>query len=148
MLCSSIFSHVSIYRMTCVQMILTVHSGTVMVHVTYLLVNVLVISSILTFMWVLYYQLVHILLVTWAWFPLNVSVLATNRSCLLVRTLLHFAGFHRQPSLGLLRGLLYLELCESRSVSSIELKVTTFRKSLLFSLFLALLFFSEDRKSF
>ena len=35
-----------------------------------------------------------------AWFPLNVSVLATNQSCLLVQTLLRFAGFHRQPSLG------------------------------------------------
>ena len=35
-----------------------------------------------------------------AWFPLNVSMLATNQSCLL----LHFVGFHKQPSLGLLRG--------------------------------------------
>ena len=33
-----------------------------------------------------------------AWFPLNVSVLATNQSCLLMQTLLRFAGFHKQPS--------------------------------------------------
>ena len=54
-----------------------------------------------------------------AWFPLNVSVIATNWSCLLARTLLRFAGFHKQPSFGLLRGLLYLEACKSRSASSI-----------------------------
>ena len=30
-----------------------------------------------------------------------------------------FAGFHRQPSLGLLQGLLYLEVCKSRSASGI-----------------------------
>ena len=54
-----------------------------------------------------------------AWFPLNVSVIATNRSCLLARTLLHFAGFHRQPSFDLLRGRLYLEACKPRSTSSI-----------------------------
>ena len=41
-------------------------------------------------------------------------MLATNQSCLLVRTLFRFAGFHRQPSLGLLRDLLYLEVCKSR----------------------------------
>ena len=29
-----------------------------------------------------------------AWFPLNVSAIATNRSYLLARTLLRFAGFH------------------------------------------------------
>ena len=56
-----------------------------------------------------------------AWFPLNVSVLATIQSCFLVRTLLRLAGFHRQPSSGLLRGLLYLEVCKSRSASSIGL---------------------------
>ena len=33
-----------------------------------------------------------------AWFPLNVSVIATNLSCLLTRTLLRFAGFLRKPS--------------------------------------------------
>ena len=33
-----------------------------------------------------------------AWFPLNVSVLATNQSCLLMQTLLRFAGFYRQTS--------------------------------------------------
>ena len=65
-----------------------------------------------------------------AWFPLNVSVVATNRSCLLVRTLLHFAGFNRQTSLGLLPSLLYLEACRSRSTSRIWLEMTTFRKSL------------------
>ena len=36
------------------------------------------------------------------WFPLNVSVIATNRSCLLARTLLRFGGFHWQPLLDLL----------------------------------------------
>ena len=51
----------------------------------------------------------------YAWFPLNVSVIATNQSCLLAR----FAGFYRQPSFGLLRGLLYLEACKSRSASDI-----------------------------
>ena len=56
-----------------------------------------------------------------AWFPLNVSVIATNRSCLLAVTLLRFAGFHRQPSFGLLRGLLYLEACKSCSASGIQL---------------------------
>ena len=40
-----------------------------------------------------------------AWFPLNVSVLATDRSCLLARTSLRCPGFHRQASQGLLRGL-------------------------------------------
>ena len=76
-----------------------------------------------------------------AWFPLNISVFATNRSCLLVRTLVRSAGFHRQPLLGLLRALLYLEVCYSRSASGIELEITTFRKSLVYFLFLALLFF-------
>ena len=52
-------------------------------------------------------------------FPLNVSVIATNRSCLLARTPLRFASFHKQPSFGLLRGLLYLEACKSRSASGI-----------------------------
>ena len=42
-----------------------------------------------------------------AWFPLNVSVLATDRSCLLARTSLRWPGFHRQASQGLLRGLLH-----------------------------------------
>ena len=66
---------------------------------------------------------------------MNVSVLATNRSCLLVRTLLRSAGFRRQPSPGLLRDLLYLEVCKSRSASDIELEITTFRKLLLYFLF-------------
>ena len=49
------------------------------------------------------------------------SVLATSRICLLMGTLLRFAGLHRQPSSGLLRGLLHLEICKSRSASDIEL---------------------------
>ena len=65
-----------------------------------------------------------------------------------MQTILHFASFHRQPSLGLLRGLLYLEVYKSRSASGIEPETTTFRKPLLYFLFLALLFFPEDRKSF
>ena len=76
-----------------------------------------------------------------AWFPLNVSVLATNGSCLLTRTVLHFSGFHRWPSFGLLRGLLYLEVCKSRSASSIELEIPTFPKVLIFSCFEFALFF-------
>ena len=82
------------------------------------------------------------------WLPLNVSVLATNRNCLLVQTILRLAGFHRQPSLGLLRGLLYSEVCKSRSASGIELEITTFRKSLLYFLFLCLLFFFGGQKIF
>ena len=39
-------------------------------------------------------MLSHVKLALKAWFPLNVSVIATNRSCLLARTLLRFAGFH------------------------------------------------------
>ena len=83
-----------------------------------------------------------------AWFPLNVLMIATNRSCLLTRTLLRFAGFHRQPSFGLLRGLWYMEACKSRSASGVWSEITTFRNSLLWFLILALLFFSEDGKSF
>ena len=82
---------------------------------------------------------------TKAWFPLNVSVIATNRSCLLVQTLLRFAGFYRQPSLGLLRGLLYLEVCKSRSASSIELEIPTFPKVLIFSCFEFALFFGWQK---
>ena len=55
------------------------------------------------------------------WFTLNVSVLATNQSCLLVRILLRFDSFHRQASPGLLRGLLQIEVCKMRSASNIEL---------------------------
>ena len=53
-----------------------------------------------------------------AWFPLNVSVLATDRSCLLARTSLRWAGFHRQASQGLLRGLLHQRYvnCAAHSV--------------------------------
>ena len=43
-------------------------------------------------------------------------MLATYRSCLLMQKLLRFAGFHRQPSLSLLRGLLYLKVCKSKVV--------------------------------
>ena len=81
-----------------------------------------------------------------AWFPINVSVLATNWSCVLVRTLLHFAGFHRLPSLCLLQVFfLYMEVCISPSASGIEVETTTFWKSLLYSLFLALLFFQKTK---
>ena len=83
-----------------------------------------------------------------AWFQLNVSVIATNRSYLLARTLLHFASFHKQSSFGLLRGLLYLEACKSRSASGIESEITTFRKSSLFFQLLALLFFFGGQKIF
>ena len=48
-----------------------------------------------------------------------VSVIATNRSSLLPRTLLRFAGFNKQPWFGLLRDLLYLEACKSCSASDI-----------------------------
>ena len=66
-----------------------------------------------------------------------------------MRKLLRFAGFHRQPSLGLLWGLLYLEVCKLRSASGIELEITTFRKLLLYYFcFEHCSFFSEDRKSF
>ena len=76
-----------------------------------------------------------------AWFPLNVLVIATNRSCLLVRTLLCFAGLLKQPSFGLLWGILYLEACKSRSASGIQSEITTVRKSSLFFCFLTLLLF-------
>ena len=82
-------------------------------------------------------------------FSLNVSVLAKNQSCLLVRTFLHFAGFHKQPSLGLLRGLLYLdwEVCKPHSAPGIRLEITTFQKSLLYFLFFSFALFQEDKKS-
>ena len=54
-----------------------------------------------------------------AWFLLNVSVIAANRSCLLARTLLRFAGFHKHPLFGLLQALLYLEVFKSQSTSCI-----------------------------
>ena len=60
-------------------------------------------------------------------------MIATNRSCLLARTLLCFPGFHRQPSFGLLRGLLYLEACKAVVIVFV---------------FSFALFFSEDRKYF
>ena len=56
-----------------------------------------------------------------------------------------FAGFHKQPSFGLLRGLLYLEERKSGRAFGIQPEITTFRTS---SLFWALLFFLEDRKFF
>ena len=93
-------------------------------------------------------MLSHVKLALKAWFPLNVSVIATNRSCLLARTLLRFAGFHRHLSVGTLRGLLYLEACKSRSASGISSEISTFRKSSLFFLFLALLFFFGGQKIF
>ena len=93
-------------------------------------------------------MLSHVKLALKAWFPLNVSVIATNRSCLLARTLLRFAGFHRHLSVGTLRGLLYLEACKSRSASGISSEISTFRKSSLFFLFLALLFFFGGQNIF
>ena len=66
-----------------------------------------------------------------------------------MRRLVRFVGFHRQPSLGLLRGLLYLEVCESRSAFGIELKITTFRKWLLYFLvFILALFFGGQKVVF
>ena len=59
-----------------------------------------------------------------AWFPINVSVIATNRSSLLARTLLRFASFHKPPSFGLLRGLLYF--CFLRCWF-LQVKVTAYR---------------------
>ena len=47
-----------------------------------------------------------VIFLTKAWFPLNVSVVATNLSC---SPLLRFAGFHRRPLFGLMRAPLYLE---------------------------------------
>ena len=64
-----------------------------------------------------------------------------------MRTLLRFAGFHRQQKPGLLRGLLHLEVCKSRSAPGIELEITTFRKSLYVSV-LSFAFFFEGQKSF
>ena len=85
----------------------------------------------------------------WVWFLLEVSVLATNRSCLFVQTLLCFAGFHRQLSSGLLQGLLYLEVCKPRSASGIELEIMTFRKSMLIFFWFELCsFFSKNRNYF
>ena len=52
-----------------------------------------------------------------AWFPSNVSVLATNQSGLLVQALLSIAGFQEQASKGLF---LYLEECKSLRASSIK----------------------------
>ena len=71
-----------------------------------------------------------------------------NRSWLLVWTLLCFAGFHKQPSSAFLRGLLYLEVCKSCIAYGIELEIMTFRRSSLYFLFCALLYFSEDKKYF
>ena len=66
-----------------------------------------------------------------------------------MQTLLHFADFHRQTSSGLLQGLLYLEVCKSRSASGIELNISTLRKLLLYFFVLSFaLFFLEDRDSF
>ena len=80
----------------------------------------------------------------------SIKCFSVRTSCLLVRTLLRFAGFHGRSSLGLLRGLLYLEVCKLRSASSIELKITTFRKSLLYLyIFLSLaLFFWKTENLF
>ena len=65
-----------------------------------------------------------------------------------MRTLLRFVGFHRPPSSGLLRGLLYLEVCKSRSTSGIELEITTFQKSLLYFVLRFSLFFQRTENLF
>ena len=52
-----------------------------------------------------------------------------------MQTLLRYAGFHKQPSFGLLRSLLYLEACKSRSASGIKPEITTFRKIVIIFLF-------------
>ena len=49
-----------------------------------------------------------------------------------MQTLLRFVGLYKQPSSGLLRGILYLEVCKSSSASGIELEIMTLRKSLLY----------------
>ena len=67
--------------------------------------------------------------------------------CSCVRTLVHFAGFYRQPLSGLLRGFLCLEVCISRSASGIELKITTFRKSLLYLFVLSFALFSRKTEN-
>ena len=65
-----------------------------------------------------------------------------------MQTLLHYAGFRSQPSSGLLRCFLYLEVCKTRSASGIELGTTTFWKLLLYFLFWALLFFRRTENLF
>ena len=75
-------------------------------------------------------------------------MLANNQSCLLAPTLLRFAGFHRQPSTGLLRGLLYLEVCKSQSASGIALEITTFQESLLYFFVLSFAFFLRTQNLF
>ena len=91
---------------------------------------------------------------TWTWlmpyqFLSLVSIKcfsACNRSELFARA--SVIAFCRFPSLGLLRSLLYLEVRKPRSASGIELETPTFRKSLQYFLFLALLIFSGGQKIF
>ena len=61
---------------------------------------------------------------------------------------MRFAGFYRQPSSGLLRGLLYLEVCKSHSASGIELEIISFRKSLLCIFDLSFALFFGGQKTF
>ena len=64
-----------------------------------------------------------------------------------MRTLLRFAGFHRQLSFGLLRGLLYLQACKLRSASGILLEKTTSESRYIFLLF-SFALFVEGQKIF
>ena len=73
---------------------------------------------------------------------------ATYWSCLLVRMLLRFAGFHRQRSSGLFRGLLCLEVFKSRSASGIELVIKTFRKLLVYFFVFSFALFIRGQKIF
>ena len=82
-------------------------------------------------------------------FLLNVSVIATNRSCLLMRILFGFAGFHSQPSSGLLRCLLYLEACKSRSASGMYLiRNNDFPKVVVIFFVFSFALFLQDKKYF
>ena len=75
-------------------------------------------------------------------------MIATNRSCLLARTLLRFAGFYKQPSFGVLRGLLCLEAYKLHIAFVIQSEITTFRKSSLFFVFGFALFFQSTENIF
>ena len=83
---------------------------------------------------------------TKAWYPLNVSVLATDRSCLLARTSLRWAGFHRQASQGLLRGLLDQRYVNRAAHSAFITNNDVPRVVVIFVL--ALLFFFGGQKFF
>ena len=78
-----------------------------------------------------------------------VSVLATNRSCLLVRTLLRSAGFHRQPSKVLLWGLLHSDVCKSQKCIRYSVINNDFPKVVVRKLFFGFaLFFRKTKDIF